>query len=250
MAGFASVAYESLMLGLFSIWQGAPNNVCAELKIQKRNEVLVGFSRDGFHYSRPDRTRFLTVNPTEGAWNRGNVQSAGGCCLVVSDKLYFYVSGRMVGGAFWDGNCHTGLATLRRDGFASMDADRRAGVLTTRPLRFKGRYLFVNIDTPDGELLAEVLDDDGNVIAPYEKSRCNPVKADSTLRQVSWRATKDLSALAGKDVRLRFHLRNGRLYAFWVSPDPSGASYGYVAAGGPGFDSPIDTKGKAVLDAR
>lgn len=159
---------------------------------------------------------------------------------------YFYVSGRMVGGAFWDGNCHTGLATLRRDGFAGMDANERGGVLTTRPLRFKGRYLFVNVDAPDGELLAEVLDGDGNVIAPYEKSRCNPVKADSTLRQVSWRGVDDLASLSGKVVHLRFHLQNGRLYAFWVSPDVSGASYGYVAAGGPGFDGPVDTKGKVV----
>jgi len=48
-------------------------------------------------------------------------------------------------------------------------------------------------------------------------------------------------------VRLRFHLRSGRLYAFWVSPDASGASGGYVAAGGPGFTGPTDTVGVAAL---
>ena len=30
----------------------------------------------------------------QGDWNWGNVQSAGGCCLIVGDQLYFYVSGR------------------------------------------------------------------------------------------------------------------------------------------------------------
>jgi len=44
---------------------------------------------------------------------------------------------------------------------------------------------------------------------------------------------------------VRFHLRNGSLYAFWVSRDPSGASDGYVAAGGPGFTGPTDTVGQA-----
>ena len=38
-------------------------------------------------------------------------------------------------------------------------------------------------------------------------------------------------------------LRNGSLYALWVSPKRSGASYGCVAAGGPGFTSNRDTAG-------
>ena len=33
------------------------------------------------------------------------------------------------------------------------------------------------------------------------------------------------------------------LYSFWVSPDKSGASYGYVGGGGPGFTGAIDTVG-------
>ena len=59
----------------------------------------------------------------------------------------------------------------------------------------------------------------------------------------------DLSALAGKPVRFRFHLRNGSLYSFWVSPETSGASHGYVAAGGPGFTGPADTVGQAAYVA-
>jgi hypothetical protein len=56
--------------------------------------VCVGYSRDGFHWSRPDRQAFLSVSEHVGDWNWANVQSAGGCCLVVGDELYFYVSGR------------------------------------------------------------------------------------------------------------------------------------------------------------
>ena len=51
---------------------------------------------------------------------------------------------------------------------------------------------------------------------------------------------EDLSSLANQPVRFRFHLRNGDLYSFWVSPEISGASLGYVAAGGPGFSSNRD----------
>ncbi|MBN2314502.1 MAG: hypothetical protein JXM79_11270 [Sedimentisphaerales bacterium] len=241
-----AVGYESLMLGLFSIWQGPPNGVCAKLKIQKRNEVLVGYSRDGFHWYRPDRRRFLPVNPTQGAWNWGNVQSVGGCCLIVRDKLHFYVSGRAIGDRFWDGNCHTGLATMRRDGFASMDAGGESGVLTTRPVRFAGKYLFVNVDAPKGALRVEVLNHDGKVIEPFTADNCDPVTADTTLQQVTWKGGDSLSGLSGQPVRFRFHLKKGSLYAFWVSPNKSGASYGYVAAGGPGFVESRDTVGRGA----
>jgi len=47
------------------------------------------------------------------------VQSVGGGCLIVGDKLYLYASGRNATQET------TGLAFLRRDGFASMDAASR-----------------------------------------------------------------------------------------------------------------------------
>ena len=67
------------MLGLFTIWRG-------ESQVREKiNEIEIGFSRDGFHWDRPDRATFLGVSQTEGAWNYANVQSAGGGCLVVGD---------------------------------------------------------------------------------------------------------------------------------------------------------------------
>ena len=50
---------------------------------------------------------------------------------------------------------------------------------------------------------------------------------------MTWNGVQDLSALAGRPVQFRFHLRDGHLYAFWVSDSRSGASRGYLAAGGP-----------------
>ena len=260
--------YESLLLGLFTIWHGdcgqgetGPRGGPLTEKMKedlaagrpKINLVKVGFSRDGFHFARPDRRPFLGVSERRGDWNWGNVQSAGGGCLVVGDRLYFYCSGRA--GLSWPGSTgkdagqSTGLAFLRRDGFASMDAGEAEGTLTTRPVKFGGKYLFVNVECPAGELRAEVLDEEGRPIAPYTKENCAPVRADSTLQRVRWQGADDVAALAGRPVKFRFHLTNGRLYAFWVSPDESGASYGYVAAGGPGFTGNRDTVGEAAYRA-
>jgi len=240
-------AYESVMLGLFSVWRGESS------VREKINEVTLGFSRDGFHWHRPNRDTFLGVSEEAGSWNWGNVQSAGGCCLVVGDSLHFYVSGRQGRpGTDAPGVCSTGLATLRRDGFASMDwlpgqqAVRRvsgdsAGTLTTRPLTFTGGHLFVNADTTGGELRVEVLDRAGTVIAPFTHAACVPVAVDGTRSPVRW-ARGALSVLAGTPVRFRFTMTRGRLYSFWVSPWPTGESRGFPAAGGPEFSGSADTR--------
>src|SRR5262249_46766579 len=142
------------------------------------------------------------------------------------------------------GNGHvTSLAVLRRDGFVAMDAGDAEGTITTRPVTFRGKHLFVNVDAPAGELRAEVLDERGEVVAPFSAAHCVPVRADKTLQRVDWEGAPDLARVAGKAVKFRFHLTNGKLYAFWVSPEASGASHGYVAAGGPGFTGLTDTVG-------
>jgi hypothetical protein len=228
------VAYESLLLGLFSIWRGDLNMPPGR---PKPNNVCVGFSRDGWHWSRPDRRAFIDVSEKPGDWNWGNVQSAGGCCLVVGDELYFYHSGRAGSpgdGVKRDGAGSTGLMILRRDGFASLDAGEAGGSLTTRPVRFSGKHLFVNADAKDGELTAEVLDERGQVIEGLTAADCIPARADKTRQAVTWKKA-DLGAIAGKVVQLRFHLKSARLFAFWVSAQATGASNGYVAAGGPGL---------------
>ena len=238
--------YESLMLGLFAIWTGPDNRTVAREGIQKYCRILTGFSRDGFHWDRPDRKPFISPSWKKGTWNFGNVQPVGGCCLVVGDKLYIYFSARLEDKTGMHGNATTGLALLRRDGFASLDAGDQAGSMTTRPITFKGKHLFVNADCTKGELKVEALDTDGKVIGPFTLKNCKAVSCDKTLASVTWQGGADLSAVSGKAVRLRFHLKNGSLYAFWVSPDKSGASHGYVAAGGPGFTGATDTVGLAA----
>ena len=238
-----AAAYESVMVGLFSVWRGQ-----ADRKLRdKPDEIVVGFSRDGFHWDRPYRLPLIPVSEDPKAWNWGNVQSVGGICLVMGDRLYFYMSGRSTGPYQPGENC-TGLATLRRDGFTSMDAGFARGHLTTRPVRFRGRYLFVNVNSADGELRVEVLDASNRIIAPFSADNCLPIRIDNTLQAVTWKGAADLSTLAGTPVKFRFHLRDGSLYSFWVSRDASGASHGYVAAGGPGFTGPTDTEGTKIYE--
>lgn len=81
-----------------------------------------------------------------------------------------------------------------------MDAGSEGGTLTSRPIRFAGKYLFVNINAPQGRPRVEVLDKSGRVIDPYNRDNCIPVSCDSTIKAVTWKGVNDLSQLAGTPV--------------------------------------------------
>lgn len=237
---FDAIPYESIMLGLYAAWAGPENRVCERDGIQKRNVVSLGYSRDGFHFSRPTHQPFMNVNESEGAWNWGNMQSINGVPLIVGDSLYFYSSGRRLSKIMWDSHTSTGLATLRRDGFVSMQAGKQEGFLTTEQLSFDGKYLFVNVDVRNKKsaLAVEVLDETGNPIPGFTKKEFVVLKKQNSTRQmVTWKNMKDLSALSGKNIRLKFYLTDGDLYAFWISPWETGESRGYTAGGGPGLNA-------------
>lgn len=231
---FDAIAYESLMLGLYSQWQGPENNICREAMMPKRNEIQLGYSRDGFHFARPTHESFMEVNTDKDeSWNYGNMQSVNGVPLIVDDKLYFYSSGRCKNGIWWDAGTSCGLAVLRRDGFCSVHTDK-AGTLTTERVVFDGKYLFVNADV-EGQLLVEILNESGNVIPEFDCASCDIITGDSTKKLVSWHGKTDLSELAGRNLQFRFIIEKGDLYSFWVSPWESGESRGMIPGGGPGM---------------
>ena len=177
------------------------------------------------------------------------MQSIVGSPLIVGpadyEQLYFYASGR--GYAAYGNDC-VGLRYMRRDGFCSIDAGATEGTLLTHTLKFSGKYMFVNVDTDQGNLQVEAIDPaTGNVIAPFSKANCQPVAIDKTLTQVSWSGASDLSALAGQNVQFKFYLTNGSLYSFWVTPSAAGASNGYVGGGGAHYTGNKDTVGLGVV---
>ncbi len=229
-----AVAYESLLVGVHYIHRGPNNSICQEGSFPKLTDLELGFSRDGFHWDRPDRSGFIAASRKAGSWDRGYAHSTTGVFAVVDDKLVFpYTAFSGVAptgerGMYTGGSI--GVALLRRDGFASMDSDETEGVLTTRPITFSGKHLFVNLNAPNGRMTVELLDDARRVLASSD-----PVSCDQTKKKVTWSDGADLSRFSGLPVRLRFRLTNGELYSFWVTADESGASNGYLGAGGPGY---------------
>lgn len=243
-----AAAYESILLGVFAVFYGEPNEVCSAKGVPKTIDLHFAFSRDGFHWQRPEeRKPFLACSRIPGHWDRGYLHAAGGICLVFQEELRFYYSGWSGKSRLKPGECgahptalamyaggSTGFATLRRDGFASMRAERE-GELRTPLLRGIRRRLFVNFTGK--KIRAELLDRDGKSIPGYSLAESVPFCGDSTKRMLSWRDRKELPELP---VQIRFVLEEGDFYSFWTSDFSSGESLGYLAAGSADYQSQRD----------
>ena len=237
-----AVPYESIMLGMFQLHYGPSNQECEKTGLPKITGLEFAYSRDGFHWHRPDR-RCAIMPEKENSWDLGYVQSLGNVCTVDEKKITFYFTGfagkpGTVGKTAMYENGATGAAFLRRDGFVSLDAEN-SGEIVTRKLTFDGSHLFVNLDAPSGSLKVELLDPEGKVLKGFSAADCIAVSDDHVKTPVRWK-NADLAALRGQAVRFRFLLTRGSLYAFWVSKMPTGESNGYVAGGGPAYHGPID----------
>ena len=231
---FDAVAYESIMLGGWEIHWGPENRECEKIGLPKITDIQFAYSRDGFSFSRPDRTAAI-ASERWGAygkkWDVGYVQPISNLCVVQGDELWFYYGGfqgntNATGyGAIYT-NAGTGFAKLRRDGFASMDADASGATLVTRTIRFDtGDRLFVNA-AAKGSLAAEILDaSSGEVLATGSAAGFDATKTC---------LATDLKKCRGREIKVRFIGKDASLYAFWFS-DEKGVSRGYLAGGGPGY---------------
>ena len=236
---FNAVAYESLMLGAFEVHRGPENRPCAAAGMPKITDVCIGYSRDGKKWIRPDRRPFIASERWKsGKWDAGYVQVVGNLCVVMGDELWFYYGAfagdparRSVEGHNfpYNGMYHnaaTGIAKLRRDGFASMKADSDGGVLLTKPFVCDGNRLFANLRAKNGSVKVETIPE--SVIVELKD-------VDSVKMSIC-----DTSSLCGKAIRLKFTLRNAEIFSFWIAEDERGRSGGYLGGGGPGYSGVID----------
>ena len=199
---------------------------------------------------------FLAVSEHVGDWNWANVQSAGGCCLVVGDRLHFYVSGRrgraghQRSGRLQHRPGDAPARRLRVDGsprrprIARVRSRRpdagHAG--TTRPVRFIGPPSVRQRRRAERRAARRGARSRGRVIAAVLGGRA-ACRSAATARdaRVSWAGARDLAALAGTDGALPFLVdRRGALRVLGER-DGGRRQPGYVAAGGPAFSGPADT---------
>jgi hypothetical protein len=194
-------------------------------------DVQLATSRDGIHWNRaPGRRPFIRHGLEGTFWSKQIYPS--GDIIPVDDELWFYfgaaptthgASGRMTDGGI-------GRAVLRADGFISADADYTGGELITRPLVFTGRKLLLNAATgAGGSVQVEIQNPAGKPIPGFALEEADEINGNSLRFLARWRAPlkqkmrgpegdPNVSPLAGRPIRLRFVMRDAKLYSFQFAP--------------------------------
>jgi len=209
--GHLSFCYESMWLGFLRVMHTDIG--------WKQTTVELTASRDGRHWYRAGKREAVIALGGDSDWD-ADYHDPSWDPILVDDELWIYY--RSVSRRGGDQNPKVGhaigLATLRRDGFASLNAGNEEGTVVTRPLNFNGNALFVNAEVGEGGWVkAGLLSRDGEPVASCSLAACQPVTADTTAGRLAWAGAHGMPSL-GKDehVRIEFTLKNAKLYAFWV----------------------------------
>jgi len=114
---------------------------------------------------------------------------------------------------------HLRRYSLRLDGFASLRAGYGGGEVITKPLAFSGERLFLNFATSAaGSVRVEIQSAAGAPIEGFTLDDAVEQIGNEIEREVSWKAGGDVSALAGRPVRLRFAIKDADIYAMRFGP--------------------------------
>jgi hypothetical protein len=177
-------------------------------------------SRDGIQFSRlGDRKPFLATGlagsfSSKFCWSLPNPIRMG-------DELWIYY--------FGDNRDHDGYldpaapkrktaidrAILRLDGFVSADAAYTGGEIVTPLITFAGNRLELNVDSGSGgSIRVELLDEQEKPIKGYTRDDATELCGNSVCLPVTWGTNHSVATLAGKPLRIRFLMRDCKLYAF------------------------------------
>ena len=220
----AAFPYESITLGILTLWDNLWYTEKEPLFAGGRDRALIqlqlAWTRDPewWDWQRLDQRVSLLELSEPGEWDCA-VQMPLGATVKVGDELRLYYSG--FARSF---NCPAthglnlpvagkvpangiGVASMRLDGFASLDAGPRGGTVITKPFTFEGSNLKINARAL-GQVTVDILDANGEPIKGFGPVS---VAGDSVRHSASW---DNLDELAERPVRLRFRMWNAQLYAF------------------------------------
>lgn len=209
--GMGAYPYAGQWVGLVQVHRSLPHLAYIDLAI--------AHSRDGQKWDRePD---LVLPRGGVGEWDRFN-QCASTQLVREGDEIRVYYSGRLYRhgeyskftdlGDSGPKQVGIGLATIRLDGWCSMEASFDGGCITTVPLQLPtGGEMYLNAASEWGEIMVEILDAEGQSIL-----RSEPATSDSVRLPVIWPDRGGWHALNVEPVRIRFALKNAKLFSWSV----------------------------------
>ena len=174
------------------------------------SDAILMTTRGGDLYDRTFREGFLRPGLGLENWVSRSNYPALGVVQTGPTEMSIYMNAD-----YAQPSAHLRRFSMRLDGFASMHAGADGGSWTTKPLVFTGDRLGLNLATSAaGEILVEIRDEDGTPIEGFTLEDAIPTIGNEISRTVRWKGDPDLGTLAGRPIRLCFHMRDADLFAF------------------------------------
>ncbi len=194
------------------------NTVGAEKrKTDGLSDAVFMSSHDGLRWHRPFMEALVRpgLDPRQWGGAHGNSTPAWGLVPTGPAEMSLYWSeghGNYPEGV--DGIVALRRGAFRLDGIVSVNGPYAGGECVTRPLRFAGRELRLNLSTSAvGSVRVELQRPSGEPIEGFTLKDCDVIWGDELDRLVTWSGRGDVSRLAGEPVRLRFKLMDADVYA-------------------------------------
>lgn len=174
------------------------------------SEVVLMSTRAGStQYDRTFMEGFLRPGPGESNWVARSNFPLSGIIQTRPEEISFFVN-RDYAQPTW----HIRRYALRTDGFASVHAPYGGGEMLTKPLRFSGSELELNVATSAaGGVRVEIQEADGRPIPGYTLAEAREIFGDNIAQVAAWRSGTAVGELAGRPIRLRFVMHDADLYS-------------------------------------
>ena len=238
------IPYEGLYLGVLWIFRTT--------NLTHHPEIIV--SRDGFHFERNFREPFIFRGGRQVDFDFGSVYVNDVIVRGDKVFFYYIGTNRRSPEQMRDlgdkGGEAVGLAVARLDGFVSVDGGKgwvphtptdeqlsqmrnrehlvdisrgpdSFGQLVTRSFSFSGSRLHLNSTRAPiaagpgiGEIRVELLTFNHHKIEGFTFDDSDPILESGLDQVVTWNGSPDVSRLAGQAVKVRFYVKNAKLYSF------------------------------------
>ncbi len=214
------VPYETMYLGILQIYRAEE----PEGYFHGPLWLELVSSRDGFHWLREEVDTTVRSATALYSVSRPPLLNIGkfrefddGMVIAhtplrVGDELWTFYTGYDELHDLLPYKSCIGLAKMRKDGFASLDADQSPGEVLTKRFEKVGGVMQVNCNARGGSIRVELLDAEGKVIPGYGREDCEPLTGDSIRGTVAWKTKKELPS--GSPIRFRFVMDRARLFSF------------------------------------
>jgi hypothetical protein len=178
------------------------------------SDMVFMSSRDGVHFDRRFMEAFIRPGCDIENWTHRNLMPGWGVVPTGPDEISLYYVEH-----YCHPTCRLRRATLRTDGFVSVNADWAGGEFVTKPLKFDGSQLVLNYSTSAvGSIKVEIQDGSGKALPGHGISDSEEIYGDEIEHAVAWGTGGDLGYLRGQPVRLRFAMKDADLYSIRFSP--------------------------------